>query len=273
MSGTFSRVALEALLAARVDVRGLVVPGLRPRPLTPARRPIHPSAPTAVHVAWDHGVPVREVGSGAEDPPDILGDSRPDALVVACFPWRLRRSWLELAPLGALNLHPSLLPAYRGPTPLFWQLRAGETRTGVTLHRLDEGIDTGEILAQAPLPFPDGLGWDALEERLAALGARLLVGALGSPTTARAQPEAGASYQGPPAAADLELPTTWTARRAFNFIRGAAGFGPFTILTADAPVPAREAVSYRTGGIEPGCVRRVADGTEVGFASGSVVVL
>src|SRR6185503_8300524 len=123
---------------------------------------------------------------------------------------------------------------------------------GVTLHRLDEGIDTGATLAQAPLPFPDGLGWDELEERLAVLGATLLVEALAAPPAARAQPEEGASYQGPPTAGDLEVPTSWTARRAFNFIRGAAGFGPFTILAAEGPVPAREAVACRAEGIAPG---------------------
>ena len=279
MSGTFSRVVLETLLAARVDVRALVVPGFRrsadlfrlvPRP----RRRLHISSPTAVYVAWAHGLPVIEVGSTkGTEPPGLLRELRPVAFCVACFPWLLPRAWLDFTPLGGLNLHPSLLPAYRGPVPLFWQLRDGHASTGVTLHRLDEGADTGDIVAQSAVPFPDGLTRDALEARLAEAGARLLASALAAPPfQGRPQTEAGASQQGPPSAGDLEVPTTWAARRAFNFIRGAADWGPFVIVAEGGRILVREALSFRPEGDEPGSVRSVADGTEVGFSPRTVVV-
>ncbi|MEZ4833421.1 MAG: formyltransferase family protein [Caldilineaceae bacterium] len=61
------------------------------------------------------------------------------------------------APHGFLNLHPSLLPHYRGPDPIFWQLRDGVEPMGVTVHWMDVGVDTGDIAAQAPVALEDGL--------------------------------------------------------------------------------------------------------------------
>jgi methionyl-tRNA formyltransferase len=270
MGGAFSRVALETLLAEEVEVRALVVPGLRSRLLRAPRRQVHASAPTVVHVAWARGLPVIEMGRPSDEAArDLVREQRPAMLAVACFPWLLPRAWVELAPRGALNIHPSLLPAYRGPDPIFWQLREGETRTGVTVHRVDQGVDTGPIVAQADVSFPDGLTRDALEARLAEAGARLLAEALRSAAPGRPQPAAGGSHQGLPTARDLEVPTTWPARRAFNFMRGAAERGPFTIL-AEVPVVAREALAFSPAGGEAGRVRSIASGAEVGFTPGNV---
>jgi methionyl-tRNA formyltransferase len=272
MGGAFSRVALETLLAEEVEVRALVVPGLRSRLLAAPRRQVHASVPTVVHVAWARGLPVIEMGRPRDEGArDLAREQRPAVLAVACFPWLLPRAWVELAPRGALNIHPSLLPAYRGPDPIFWQLREGETRTGVTVHRVDQGVDTGPIVAQADVPFPDGLTRDALEARLAEAGARLLAAALRSAAPGRPQPAAGASRQGPPTARDLEVPTTWPARRAFSFMRGAADRGPFTVL-ADVRVVAREALAFSPSGGRAGAVRPLAEGVEVGFSPGTVAV-
>jgi methionyl-tRNA formyltransferase len=272
--GTFSRVALEGVLAAGVEVRAVVVPGIRFRELSRPRRQVQEPAPRAVQVAWAHDVRVIELRSpGDTEATRLIGELQPQALAVACFPWLLPRAWRELAPGGVLNLHPSLLPAYRGPAPLFWQLRAGETRTGVTLHRIDAGIDTGDILSRKEVPFPDGLGREGLEALLAEAGAALLAEAARSwPLAGSRQPETGASHQGPPHLDDLELSTTWPARRAFNFIRGAVGWGPFAIVTGSGRWTATEALSFSSEGGAPGSVRAVADGTEIGFSPGTVVI-
>lgn len=274
MGGTFSRVVLEEILAGGMEVGAVVVPGLRSRELAPPARQVLEPAPRAVQVAWAHGVRVIEVGSpGDQEATRLIGGLEPQALVVACFPWLLTRAWRELAPRGALNLHPSLLPAYRGPFPLFWQLRAGETRTGITLHRIDAGVDTGDIVSQKEVSLPDGLVRDDLEALLAEAGAALLAEAArmeylgGHP-----QPQAGASRQGPPAASDLEIPTIWPARRAFNFVRGALGWAPFTIVTEGGRLTVREALSFTTEAGEPGRVKAVPGGTAVGFSPGTLVV-
>ncbi len=72
----------------------------------------------------------------------------PDLLVSWFFPKRIPARILDVAPLGAVGVHPSLLPRHRGPDPYFWTIESGDTQTGVTAHRLDERYDTGPILAQ-----------------------------------------------------------------------------------------------------------------------------
>ena len=71
----------------------------------------------------------------------------PDLLLLACLPHVVGRATRETARLGALNLHPSALPRFRGPDPVFWQLRAGASRAGVTVHVATDDVDAGPIVA------------------------------------------------------------------------------------------------------------------------------
>jgi methionyl-tRNA formyltransferase len=168
----------------------------------------------------------------------------PDLVAIACFPWLLPRPWRDRPPRGCVNLHPSLLPAYRGPAPLFWQFRAGETRTGVSLHAVDGGADTGSLIAQQAVPFPDGIDTIAAETLTARAGARLLAEWLaGGKTVGPPQPSGGASRQPAPDAAARVIPHTWPVRRAFNFIRGAQAWGPFEVETGEGRVLVRDAVA------------------------------
>lgn len=71
-----------------------------------------------------------------------------DLVVVAAFSQILEKQLIESAPLGCINVHPSLLPRYRGPNPIYWVLANGESVTGVTVHFIDEGVDTGDVILQ-----------------------------------------------------------------------------------------------------------------------------
>jgi methionyl-tRNA formyltransferase len=83
---------------------------------------------------------------------------RPDLLLVFGFNWHLPHEVLELPKLGVLNVHPSALPKYRGPSPVLWAIRNGDPFMGVTVHRMAERIDAGSILAQVDdLPIPDNV--------------------------------------------------------------------------------------------------------------------
>ena len=104
----------------------------------------------------------------------LVAADAPDAVAVACFPWKLPAALLALPPLGCLNVHPSLLPLGRGPEPVFWTLRRGERETGASVIRMDAGWDTGPLLAQERLPVPLGVRAPALEAELMARGGRLL---------------------------------------------------------------------------------------------------
>lgn len=261
MTGQFSVPPLETLLGADVDVCGVVVPAAQVEAGQPPRRLEPPVAAvsdlplvepyierTIIHLAWSGHVPVWEINTPA-DPFTLalLADFKPDIIAVACFPYIFPSELLQLPRHGCLNLHPSLLPAYRGPEPLFWIARHDERVTGVTLHFLDTGVDSGDIVAQSRFDRPDGLPGAALEQRCAAEGATLLLRAVQQlqhgPLAGHPQNEAKAGYFPRPGRDDFVIPTTWPARRAFNFLRGAEGW-PLVIATGDAQFSIRVAISY-----------------------------
>ncbi len=102
-----------------------------------------------------------------------------DFLLVACWPYLIETRLIESAGRAALNLHPSLLPKYRGPDPLEQQLTAGESIFGITLHLLDQRFDHGDIIAQAELSSPVGARQRSILERhCAGRGAELFVEAV-----------------------------------------------------------------------------------------------
>jgi methionyl-tRNA formyltransferase len=103
-----------------------------------------------------------------------LRNLAPDLFVVAAFGQILPREILELPPKGCVNVHPSLLPKYRGAAPINWAIIRGETKTGVTIMLMDEGMDTGDILMQEETPVAPGETYGELHDRLAGMGADLL---------------------------------------------------------------------------------------------------
>ncbi len=104
-----------------------------------------------------------------------LKDLAPDLFVVAAYGQILPRSLLEIPQYGAINVHASLLPKYRGAAPIAWAILKGESVTGVTIMSLDEGMDTGDILSQREIPIAAEETAGTLHDRLASLGAPLLL--------------------------------------------------------------------------------------------------
>ena len=217
-------------------------------------------------------LPVYEVGRlDSSEAAVLLERLAPDLVVAACHPRRVPSSWLSAPRLGVWNIHPSLLPSYRGPVPVFWQLRAGETHTGVTVHRMDECFDTGPVLAQRVVSFPDGGRADEIDARLAECGAALVAELLAQDDVAGTpQDERRATRQGFPKTGDLELDGAWCARRAFRFLRGAAPWGPFRLTGPPALVIA-EALDWSAG--PPSTLPAGADGEALlAFSGGTVRV-
>jgi len=103
-----------------------------------------------------------------------LRDLAPDVIVVSAYAQKLPPEVLELPPKGCVNVHPSLLPKYRGGAPIRWTLFHGETRTGVTTFFMAEGWDSGDMILREELPVGVDETYGDLEPRLADLGARVL---------------------------------------------------------------------------------------------------
>ena len=109
---------------------------------------------------------------------DLFAALRPEVGVVVAYGQLIRRDLLDLPAHGMLGVHPSLLPKYRGAAPIAWALLDGERASGVTIFRLNERLDAGDIVGQAPVPIEPGERSDALGRRLAERGAAALLQAL-----------------------------------------------------------------------------------------------
>lgn len=136
-------------------------------------------APPAKEWALERGIPVHQPRRIRADGVDALRALAPDLCVTAAFGQILSEEVLAIPRLGTVNVHASLLPEYRGSSPVNWALIKGETRTGVTTMMTDKGIDTGDILLQRAVDILPHETAGELTERLARVGANLLVETIG----------------------------------------------------------------------------------------------
>jgi methionyl-tRNA formyltransferase len=147
-----------------------------------------------------------------------------DVMVVVAYGQILPASLLNTPRLGTLNVHASLLPRHRGAAPVEWAILSGDTETGVTIMRMDAGVDTGPILAQARVPLAPDATAGPLEAKLADLGSRLLVTTLdefaGGRITPMPQPAEGATLAPRLRSEDGKLdPTTMSAQEIDRRVR------------------------------------------------------
>jgi methionyl-tRNA formyltransferase len=230
MPTVFSAAPLQRLLKLpAAEVVAVVLPGqLSPHPAW--ELPVQAAMPDPVTaLAENHGVATLALPDLRPARVARVEALSPDLIVVACYSALFPPTLLSLPRHGCLNLHPSLLPRYRGPAPLFWQFRMGEHHGGVTLHYMTDTADGGPILAQAPMTLPDGITQVEATQRLAVHGADLLEQTLPRVRSATLRPlpqdEARSTRYSWPSAKDFEVPWYWPARRAFNFIRGTTAPG------------------------------------------------
>ena len=190
----FSVPALERLIKSEHQIVAVYT-----QPDRPAGRGRALAFTAVKRVALEHGLEVLQPASFRERAAvDMLCGSRPDAIVVAGWGRILPREVLTLPPFGCINLHPSLLPRHRGPSPVQEAILAGDEWTGVSIILMDEGVDSGPILAQSRLPIEPQDNGLSLTNKLAQLGAQLLDETLplwfSHRLTPQPQPEEGATY-------------------------------------------------------------------------------
>jgi len=226
-------------------------------------------------LAAAHGIEVLQpLGLQAATEVERVRAARPDALVVAAYGLILPQSLLEAGRHGALNIHASLLPRWRGAAPIQRAILAGDSETGISIMQMDAGLDTGAILRQAKTPIRDDDDSASLHDRLAALGADLIVGVLPDVALSRAiavpQPKLGITY-----ASKIQKRETrmdWT-RSAAELERAVRAFRPAP--GASTMADGIELKIWRVRVIHglslaPG---EVADGLVVGCGEGALEVL
>ena len=169
-SPEFALPALEALNNA-YNVVAVVT-----QPDRPAGRGRHPQPSAVKQLAVGLKIPILQPASLRKlSAVTELAAYAPDLIIVAAYGQILPRSILEMPKFGCLNIHASLLPAWRGASPIQAAIANGDERTGVTIMLMDEGMDTGAILAQREVPIRSGTTAMELSDQLAHLGARTLI--------------------------------------------------------------------------------------------------
>ena len=223
-SPAFAVATLEALLESRHEVAGVVT--RPPRPKGRGRKPA-PTPVARVAEASDLPVLAPEKPRG-ESFLGRLADLGADACVVAAYGEILRPEVLGMPLHGAINVHASLLPRWRGAAPVTRAILAGDRVTGVTIMRMDEGLDTGPILLQREEPIRADDTAGSLTDRLAGIGADLLVEALdrleAGEIVETPQDDALATYA--PKVGSEEAELDW-ARPAAELARAARAFDPW----------------------------------------------
>ena len=245
----FAATALSAILDA-----GHRVPLVLTQPDRPAGRGMQLSTSAVRKVALRAGIEVFQPLSLKRDPEAVarLSAIAHDVMVVAAYGLILPQAVLDIPKRGCLNIHASLLPRWRGAAPIQRAIEAGDAQTGICIMRMEAGLDTGPVLLRASLEIGDDDTAATLHERLSALGARLIVDALGRLDALReeVQPGAGVTYaskiEKSEAPLDFRLPAQVLARkvRAFDAVPGAtASVNGVTIkvLAARAVANARHA--------------------------------
>lgn len=180
-------------------------------------------------LALNQGLPLHQPSSlkSGESRQPIL-DARADVMVVAAYGLILPQAALDIPRLGCVNIHASLLPRWRGAAPIQRAILAGDSETGVTIMRMEAGLDTGPMLLRESLAIAEGDTAATLHDKLAELGARLIVEAL--PRLERGelageiQPSDGVSYA--PKLEKAEAALDWR-RPAVELDRAVRAFNPF----------------------------------------------
>lgn len=268
MQCNFSFLALQALLENGIEVCAVVIPatplpGVKP-PAIQRREPARVDhlrlsmlnasmERSLVQLAGSRQVPVWEVKRLAHSTTvATLAAYHADLICVACFSQRVPQAILDLPRLGCLNVHPSLLPGNRGPVPLFWTFREGHATTGVTVHCMNERLDSGDIVLQETIAVPDGIRYDELEMRCAERGGILLAQAVRDIYVGRARPipqdETKSSYHPFPGDEDFVVHAdAWSARHVYNFVRSVHDWQrPVEMYHHTEHFFVRDAISYST---------------------------
>ncbi|MDR0458158.1 MAG: methionyl-tRNA formyltransferase [Burkholderiaceae bacterium] len=255
----FARAALAALHAAGHGIALALT-----QPDRPAGRGLKLHASPVKQWALERGIPVLQPRSLRPDgrypaeaaaARDALQAAQPDALVVAAYGLILPRWTLDLPCLGCLNIHASLLPRWRGAAPIQRAIEAGDAQTGVTIMQMDEGLDTGGMALVQALPIAPDDTAASLHERLAGLGARLIVQALdqaaSGPLRITPQPAEGVTYARKIDKAEARI--DWS-RPAAEIERRIRAFDPFPGAAA-----AREGEAIKVWRAELGDAQRPSD--------------
>jgi len=276
MLGEFSRLVFESLLdRPQVEVCGVISTGGMPAtgqssgdmPVRVARLSHIGEQAEQSNIPWLH---VDHLSS--PETVSWITARAPNLILVACFSHYIPSSIYQLPELGSYNLHPSLLPAYRGPMPMFWQFRNAEPLFGVTLHKLADKLDSGQIIIQANHMLVPGCTGIQMNKELGGLAANLVekfLAGLPECPVLQEQDESLASYQGYPATDDFMLDASGSAKRAYIFMMGTQHWNQVYLINLNGEsYEIDEALDFSESDRQDRAVIEVTNGYSVRFKPG-----
>ena len=215
-----SAICLERMIDEGFHIVGAVTREDKPRGRGKQLMPTPVKA-----LAQAHGIPVYEPKTLRDEGfMEILRELAPDLIVVVAYGKILPPAVLDFAPFGAINLHVSLLPKYRGAAPMQRAIIEGESETGVTVMYMAEGLDTGDIITQRAFPIGPLDDFEAIHDRSAEVGGALLCETIpyifDGTATRTAQNDENATYAAKIEKADCHIDFTKSAVALDAFIRG-----------------------------------------------------
>lgn len=222
----FSVPALEALIASRHRVLAVYT-----QPDRPAGRGQQLAMSAVKQCALRHGLPVEQPSTLRDEAAvERLASWNADVMVVVAYGLILPANVLAIPSLGCFNIHASLLPRWRGAAPIHRALLAGDAETGVTIMRMDVGLDTGPMLLERTTPIAAADTAASLHDRLAAMGAQALLealdGLIDGSIAARVQPAEGVTYAAKISKAEAAIDWSRTAAELDRQIRA---FSPWPV--------------------------------------------
>jgi len=214
-------VCLEHLLTAK----DLCVVGVVTQPDRPKGRDLKLTPPPVKELASRHNIPVLQPEKAREEGfLKQLAEWQPELIAVAAFGQILPKQILDLPKFGCLNVHTSLLPKYRGAAPIQWAILNGDAETGVTIMKVDVGLDTGDIISVKRTLIDASDNAQTLHDRLARIGGELLVRTIPDYVAGRIkpqpQPAEGATYAGKIKKQDGAIDWSLPAQTLWNRVRG-----------------------------------------------------
>ena len=277
----FAAAALRRLIEARFEI-----PLVLTQPDRPAGRGLKLQPSPVKRLALQHGLPVAQPrglrldGKWAEDAASArsaIEDAAPDVMVVAAYGLILPPWVLERPRHGCLNVHASLLPRWRGAAPIHRAIEAGDVETGITNMQMDAGLDTGPMLCREAVAIAPDDSAASLHDKLALLGARLIVDALEALARGglapQAQPAEGVTYARK--VDKSEAPIDWS-HAAAEIERRVRAFDPAPGCVAEfdgAPLKIWRARVSAGFGAKPGTLERQGDAPAVACGDGQALTL
>ena len=232
-SGALSSVPFKSLLSSSHSISAVAVQN----PIQFDNKIIALENESLALAANHSAIPVIDMSQPVDEIVKRCSDLAIDVILVSCYGKRLPGKIINLAAAGCYNMHPSLLPGFRGPEPIFWQMKYA-VAVGVSWHEVTHDFDAGDIVTQQGVTLDDGASYYEISSQLAENGALLMHQLLAELDAGRLttvpQDNDSASYYPYPSADDFEIDVNYSARQLYNFMTGTQAFAqPYSYQSAN----------------------------------------